>query len=431
MLPWRAGRSRAKTLFRGCGTAAPGTLALLLLAVLAAMPAHCEDWPQFRGLNRDGKSPETGLLKEWPAEGPKLLWSVQGLGLGFSSVAVSEGTVYATGIIGDKKEGTLSAFDNAGKLLWQTNYGAEFDDQSYAGTRSTPTVDGGRLYAWSGMGALLCLDAKTGAILWSRELAKENGGVSPRCGFAEAPFIHKETVLCTPGGKDAALVALDKQTGTTVWTSTGYSDFPAYCSPILIKRDDLNLLVTITARNVAGLDADTGKLVWSQPFDTTAEDPNHSVAPVCQDNWLYITSGHRDGGQMYTLSPDGRAAAHSWTDTTLNTLHGGLIFIDGYIYGSSSRGKWVCLEAKSGQVMYETTGVGMGSVAYADGMLYCYGEKGTIALVPPSPTAHEIISKFKIPQGEGPHWAHPVISGGRLYIRHGDALMVYAIKPGE
>ncbi len=406
-------------------------LVLIVLGLLLVTAAQGEDWPQFRGLNRDGKAPETGLLQEWPADGPKLLWSASGLGAGLSSVAVSDGMIYATGFVTEKKEGVLSAFDMEGKLLWQTNYGAEFDDESYAGTRSTPTVDGGRLYEWTGKGVLQCLDAKTGAILWTRELAKDYAGVSPRCGYAEAPFVHKETVICTPGGRDAALVAVDKNTGKTVWTSTGFSDFPAYCSPILVKRGDLNLLVTITARNVDGLDAETGKLVWSLSFDTTAEDPNHSVAPACGEDWLYITSGHRDGGQMYKLSPDARSLTRSWSDTTLNTLHGGLISLDGYIYGSSSRGKWVCLEAKTGQVMYETTGVGMGSVAFADGMLYCYGEKGTLALVRATPTAHEIISKFKISQGEGPHWAHPVISGKRLYIRHGDALMVYAIGQGE
>jgi outer membrane protein assembly factor BamB len=406
-------------------------LGMVLAALLAVTAARGEDWPQFRGLNRDGKSPETGLLQEWPAEGPKLLWSVNGLGAGFSSVAVADGMVYATGFVSDTKEGRLSAFDMEGKLLWQTNYGAEFDDESYAGTRSTPTLDGGRLYEWTGKGAMLCFDAKTGGGLWSRDLAKDYAGVSPRCGYAEAPLIHKETVICTPGGKDAALVAMDKHTGATVWTSTGFSDFPAYCSPILLKRGEFNLLVTITARNVDGLDADSGKLVWSLAFDSTAEDPNHSVAPACGDDWLYITSGHRDGGQMYKLSPEAGTLTRSWTDTTLNTLHGGLISLDGYIYGSSSRGKWVCLEAKSGQVMYETTGVGMGSVAFADGMFYCYGEKGTLGLVRATPTAHEVISKFKIEQGEGPHWAHPVISGKRLYIRHGDALMVYAIGQGE
>ncbi len=403
---------------------------LLVLAVTAAMAACGEDWPQFRGLNRDGKSPETGLLKEWPAEGPKLLWSVEGLGKGYSSPVIANGMVCVTGMVGEKMEGTLFAFDDTGQPKWQTNYGAEFDDKAYPGTRSAPTVDASHLYEFTGMGVLLCLDAQTGAVQWSRDLPKEFGGESPRCGFAGAPCVYKDSVICTPGGKDAALVALDKQTGRTVWTSTGFTDQSAYCSPLLLKRGGLGLVVTITARHVVGLDADRGKLLWSQPFDTIAEDPNHSVSPVCQEDWLYVTSGHREGGQMYTLSPDGRSAAAAWEDKVLNTLHGGLLFMDGYVYGSNARGKWVCLEAKTGQVMYETTGVGMGSLVYADGMFYCYGEKGTVALVPVNPKAHEITSKFKITRGEGPHWAHPVISGGRLYIRHGDVLMVYAIRPG-
>ena len=401
-----------------------------VLAVAAAFCARGEDWPQFRGLNRDGKSPETGLLKEWPAEGPRLLWQAEGLGLGYTSPAVAGGMVYVNGIVGDKKEGALSAFDSAGKRRWQTSYGAEFDDPAYPGTRSAPTVDGARLYQFSGKGMLLCLDAQTGTVQWSRDLPAAFGGAAPRCGFAGAPLVHKDTVICTPGGKDAALVALDKRTGKTVWTSAGFTDQSAYCSPILVKRGALTLVVTVTARHVVGIDADSGQPVWSQPFDTTAEDPNHSVSPVCQDDWLYITSGHREGGQMYTLSPDARETAPAWTDTVLNTLHGGLLFIDGFVYGSSSRGKWVCLEAKSGRVLYETTGVGMGSAVCADGMLYCYGEKGTMALVRATPTAHEIVSKFKVAQGEGPHWAHPVISGGRLYIRHGDMLMVYSIGRG-
>jgi outer membrane protein assembly factor BamB len=186
--------------------------------------------------------------------------------------------------------------------------------------------------------------------------------------------------------------------------------------------------VTITARHVAGLDANTGKLFWSQPFDTKADDPNHSVAPVFQDGRLYVTSGHGEGGQMFEISPDGREATPSWTDRVLNTLHGGLVLVDGYVYGSNSRDRWVCLDLKSGKVMYEAHGVGMGSVAYADGMLYCYGDKGMLGLVRAIPTAHELISRFKVTQGEGPHWAHPVISGGRLYIRHGGFLMAYNVS---
>jgi len=401
-------------------------LTAVLLTLSAITTAWGEDWPQFRGLNRDGKSPETGLRKEWPEEGLKPVWVVEGLGKGYSSAAVAGGMLFTTGMVGEKNEGLLTAIDLAGKVKWQTSYGPDWD-QMHPGARSTPTVHGDRLYELSGVGRLFCLDKKTGAIQWTRDLTKEFDGEAPRCGFAEAPLIYKDKVICTPGGKDAALVALDKKTGKTLWTSAGFSDQSAYCSPILIERGGNCLVVTITARHVAGLDANTGNVIWTQPFDTKAEDPNHSVAPVYQDGRLYLTSGHGEGGRMFEISPDGRQATLRWTDTTLNTLHGGLVLIDGYVYGSNSRNRWVCLELKSGQVMYETNGVGMGSVAYADGMLYCYGDKGTLALVRTTPRAHELLSRFKVTQGEGPHWAHPVISGGRLYIRHGDFLMAYDV----
>jgi len=235
-------------------------------------------------------------------------------------------------------------------------------------------------------------------------------------------------VICTPGGKDAALVALDKATGKTLWTTTGFSDQSAYCSPILIERGGIRLVVTITARYVVGINADTGAVLWQYPFDTEAEDPNHCVAPVYQDGLLYVTSGHGKGGQMLEVAPDGRQVAPRWTDSVLNTVHGGLVLVDGYVYGSTAKDKWVCLELKTGQVMYETGVVGMGSVAYADGMLYCYGDNGKLSLVRATPATYEIVSQFKVTQGEGPDWTHPVISGGRLYIRHGDFLMAYDIQ---
>jgi len=386
-----------------------------------------EDWPQFRGLNRDGISPERHLLKEWPADGLAPLWVAEGLGKGYSSVSVAGGMLFTTGMTGEANEGVLSALDTSGKIKWQTRYGAEWD-QMHPGTRSTPTIDGDRVYELSGAGLLLCLDAATGAIRWSRDLPKEFAGEAPMCGFAEAPLVYGSAIICTPGGKDAALAALDKQTGETLWTSTGFSDQSAYCSPILIERGGMRIVVTITARHVAGIEADTGRLFWRQPFDTDAEDPNHSVAPVYQDGLLYVTSGHGKGGQMFEIAADGRQITPRWTDTVLNTVHGGLVLVDGYVYGSNARGRWVCLELQSGQVKYETNGVGMGSVVCADGMLYCYGDKGMLGLVRVSPEAHEIVSRFKVTQGDGPHWAHPVISGGRLYIRHGDCLMAYDVS---
>lgn len=401
------------------------TLAVLVIGILPV--AGGEDWPQFRGLHRDGKSPETGLLKQWPAEGLQPVWVVEGLGKGYAGVSVANGTLFTTGMVGETNEGVLSAIDLSGKILWQTRYGSEWS-KMHPGTRSTPTIDGDRLYELSGVGLLICLNAKTGEILWSRDLPKEFVGEAPMCGFAEAPLIDGNAVICTPGGKDAALVALDKATGKTIWTTSGFSDQSAYCSPILIERGGIRLVVTITARFVVGIDAANGQLIWKYPFDTAAQDPNHSVAPVYQDGMLYFTSGHGKGGQMIEISPDGRQVTPRWTDSVLNTVHGGLVLVDGYVYGSSAKGKWVCLDLKSGQVMYETNGIGMGSVTYADGMLYCYSEKGTLGLVPATPAAHQVVSQFKITQGDGPDWAHPVISTARLYIRHGDFLMAYDVK---
>jgi outer membrane protein assembly factor BamB len=355
------------------------------------------------------------------------LWVAEGLGKGLSSATVAKGCLYVTGMADTNNEGALSAFDLTGKRLWRTAYGREWD-QTYPGARCTPTFDDGRLYLLSSTGFLVCFDAASGAVAWSQDIAKQFGGEMPRCGFVEPPLIDGDRLLCTPGGKDASLVALDKKTGATLWTTAGFSDMSAYCAPILIERGGARWAVTITARHVVRLDPATGQIAWSQPFDTEAEDPNHSVTPVYQDGCLYATSGHRKGGQMFELAPDGKQSTLKWSDATLNTLHGGVVAVDGYLYGTNLKSKWVCLDLKTGAVMYEADGVGMGSPIYADGMLYCYGEKGILALVNASPKGYDLVSRFKVTQGSEQHWAHPVLSDGRLYIRHGDALIAYSIK---
>jgi len=400
-------------------------LRLTCCCLCVAVCAYSADWPQWGGVNRNAKSSDTGLLKTWPADGLTPLWVAEGIGKGNAAATVANANVYVTGM-DENGQGQLSAFDLSGTLLWRTPYGREWD-QTYPGARSSPAFDDGRLYILSSMGLLVCFEAKTGKILWSEDVAKKFGGVMPRCGFAESLLVCDGRVVCTPGGKDASLVALDKKTGQTAWTTQGFSDLSGYCSALLIERGGQRLIATITARHVAGIDPANGAVVWSQPFDTEAEDPNHCVSPVYEDGFLYATSGHRDGGQMFLLAPDGKQASPVWADQILNTLHGGIVAVDGYLYGTNLKDKWICLEIKTGNVMYETRGVGMGSVAYADGMLYCYGEKGTLALVPASPKGYEIASSFKIMQGDGQHWAHPVIANGRLYVRHGNALVCYSI----
>ena len=214
----------------------------------------------------------------------------------------------------------------------------------------------------------------------------------------------------------------------TVPTALPFGEQSAYCSPILVERGGQRLIVTITAKSVVGLDAATGAVLWRQPQDPDAKDPNHSVTPVYEDGRIYATSAHGKGGQMLELSPDGRQVSRRWGDTTLNCLHGGVVLIDGYVYGTNLKRKWVCLDLETGEVMYEAEGVGMGSVAHADGMLYCYGQNGTLGLANASPRGYELAGSVKITHGTGQHWPHPVIAGGRVYIRRGDALAAYEIR---
>ncbi|MCC6486722.1 MAG: PQQ-like beta-propeller repeat protein [Candidatus Hydrogenedentes bacterium] len=398
-----------------------------VLFVFVSACAHAEDWPQWRGLNRDGKSPETGLLTAWPSEGPQMLWKTDGVGEGHASMAVAKGRIFTTGMIEASSEGIMSALDLSGTILWQTPYGPEWKGM-YPGARTCPTVDGERAYILSGMGKLVCLDVKTGGIVWSEEVTKRFQGLDPRVGYAESLLVDGDKVICTPGGSDASLVALNKATGKTVWTTRGFSDQAAYCSPILVERGGQRLIVTVTARHLAGIGIESGTLVWSAPFDTEAVDPNHSVSPVYEDGRIYITSGHGKGGSMFVLAEDGKSVSAGWTDETLNCLHGGLVTVAGHVYGTSSNGRWVCLELGTGQVKYEERGVGMGSVIFAEGMLYCYGEKGTLGLVKATPAAYELVSSFKVPAEKGPYWAHPAISDGRLYVRHGDTIMAFDVK---
>jgi len=389
------------------------------------------------------------------------LWCACGLGIGFSSVAVADGFIYTTGMLNG--EGFLFAYDLAGDLKWKVPYGPEWR-RSSRGTRTTPTVDpvrnsamgdmmqkakisngvdDGRVYVFSGTGIMCCFDAKTSKKIWQVDTLKKFQAKNITWGMSGSPLIDGRKIYCTPGGKKGTVVALDKMTGETIWATTGLTESAAYCSPILIERGANRLLVTMIQKSVIGVDADNGKLVWRIPYETSYDTA--IVTPVYKDGCIYVTSvierRFTTGGIMFEISPmeslrtaDGTGFTKKWNDKTLDCHHGGVVLVDGYLYGSNfngiPRGDWVCLEWDTGKVMYETRWNGnKGSIIYADGMLYCYDENtGDVALVKPSPRAFEIVSSFRITQGSGKHWAHPAISDGRLYIRHGDTLMAYDIK---
>ena len=242
--------------------------------------------------------------------------------------------------------------------------------------------------------------------------------------------IAGRTVICTPGGPDASLAALHKKTGKTAWTTNGLSEPSCFCAPILVTHGPTRQIVTVLTASIVAVEPAKGKVLWRQPYTGKNINP---VSPIYAGGHLYITSGYNDGGVMLKLADDGKSVDIKWKDKTLDVHHGGVVLVDGYLYGANwhnnRKGEWVCLDWKTGKPRYEFAWKGnKGSIITADGMLYCYGEKGIIALVKADPNEFKIISSFKVPLGNGEHWAHPAISDGRLYVRHGNVLMVYDIK---
>lgn len=396
------------------------------LAVAAAAGGAAE-WPQFHGPRRDNLSTETGLLRQWPAEGPKLLWTAKGLGHGFSTVAIAGGLIYTTGNIGP--DTVITALDLAGKPQWTAKNGPA-DKHDRPGARSTPTVDGDRLYHEGSHGDLACLEAKTGKALWSLNLLKKFGGRSPQWGLAESPLVDGNKLICVPGGPEAGVVALDKMTGETVWVCKETTEKPGYASPVAIEFGGVRQYVTMMQKSVVSVRADTGKLLWQAPHVAFADETVST--PLFHDRFVVVSTLGPGGTQCFELSGQGDAIAakKAWQTNVLNNHHGGVLLLDGYVYGSNVGSKWVCLDLKTGKMAHAGDGVGKGSLTYADGMLYTYAENGgEVGLVKATPQGHEAASRFRVPKGgSGPCWAHPVVCGGRLYLRHGDFLYCYDVQ---
>ena len=400
---------------------------LAALVSIAASVTYAADWPQFRGPNRDGKSRDKGLLNEWPEGGPKRLWVAEGLGQGYASVAVAKGMIYTTGLHGST--GYRYAFNLDGELKWKMPYGPEWTGD-YPGTRTTPTVIDGLVYVMSAHGRVVCFDAVTGEQEWHVDTRQEFGAQSVSWGIVESLLIDGDNLICTPGGSAASVVALNRKTGKTVWACQELREPSGFCSPTLVKRGELRIIVTLTRDSLVGIDAKSGTLLWAHRRN--AHDGIQPVSLVYEEGRIYITSGYGgERGEMFELSEDGRSITRKWGESKLDCHHGGVIVHKGHVYGASDKnrpGKWICLHLKTGEVAAEIPAVGKGSIAFADGMVYGYGENGTVGLINPSPTDFRLVSSFKVSEGDRQHWAHPAIANGRLYIRHGDALMAYDIK---
>jgi len=389
--------------------------------------------PQFRGPNRDGKYTATGLLKKWPEGGPKMIWSVEGLGDGFSTVSLAHGLIYTTGKVGE--DGIIFAVDLDGNIKWKKSYGKAWAG-SHPGVRTTPTIDGDRAYVISGYGNVVCFDAKTGDKKWEVDTLARFNGKYNKWGISESVLIVDDKVICSPGGEDAMIVALDKMSGGTVWTSKGLSEKSCYCSPYLFERGGKKIVATMGDQSFIGIDADTGKVLWTDSFAECFGGVHKNinpVSPIYYNGEIFTTSGYNDGSAMYAVSADGTKLTRKRVEKVFDNHHGGVVLVDGHIYGSNwlnnRQGNWLCMNWDTGEIMYEKTWISKGATVYADGLLYCYEEKeGTLALVEPGPEDFKIISSFKIELGDGKHWAHPVLCDGRMYIRHGNVLMAYDVK---
>ncbi|MGD9722872.1 MAG: PQQ-binding-like beta-propeller repeat protein [Pirellulales bacterium] len=408
---------------------------LTAFLVLLAVPALAVDWPQWRGPGRDGISQETGLLAQWPAEGPKLLWQVKNIDDGYSTPSVVGDRLYLMSNKGmdDEFVQALNAAD--GSQIWSVRVGKVGPNQGpqYPGARSTPTVDGDALYALGSDGDLACLDI-SGKMRWQKNLRSDFGGVPGAWAYAESPLVDGNTLVCTPGGKDATLVALDKNSGDVIWKcALPEGDKAGYASAIVVDAGGTRQYVQFVQNGLVGVDAKTGKFLWR--YDKTGKSPANIPTPVAHDVFVYSASG-RGGGGLVELkaTSDGVEATEKYFETKLPTSIGGTVEINGFLYGTNSAGL-MCVDFNSGEVKWQERGVGAGSVCYADGRLYLHGEKGDVALVEPSPEGYREKGRFTPPdqpeRGKALAWAYPVVSNGRLYIRDLGTLWCYEVQGGK
>jgi outer membrane protein assembly factor BamB len=402
------------------------TLTLVIAALVgAAVLQAAPDWPQWQGPDRTRLSKETGLLKEWPAGGPRVIWTAKDLGAGYGSMAVVGDRVFVQGARGSNS--MVIALNRAdGKEIWSKALGAPGSNDKGSGPRGTPTIDGDRVYALTESGDLACLKTD-GAMVWQRNILSDFGGSQIKWLISESPLIDGSHVVVTPGGPGAGMVKLDKMTGKTVWTSKELSDAAAYSSIAVADVQGVRTYMTFTASAGVGVRASDGKLMFRYP--NAANRTANVATPVYANNKVFFTSAYGTGGGLLDLTVQNGevAATEVYFTRDMRNHHGGVVLVDGYLYGFSDA-ILTCLEFATGKVMWRDRSVGKGSASFADGRLYLQSETNVVGLAEATPTAYVEKGRFDIPDKGLPSWAHPVVSDGRLYVRNQDTLLVYDIK---
>jgi outer membrane protein assembly factor BamB len=417
------------------------TLLVLLLKATDQASAVNGNWPQWRGPNRDGISSEMGLLQSWPEGGPRKIFTATGMGGGFSSVAVTGGRIYT---LGDRRDGQYAlAFNEAdGKPLWATRVGEVHQDE-YGGPRSTPTVDGNLVFVMASEGTLVALESATGRHLWSKSLTRDYAASTPGWLFAESPLVDGPNVMVSPGSRRAAMVALEKTSGKEIWRSaqtsfgSGGVEGPDYSSIVISNGAGVKQYVRLEGRGVIGVRASDGQFLWG--YNRVANGTANIPTPVISGNLVFTSSGYQTGAALLELTPSGdnRVSVNEkyfLEGRTFQNHHGGMVLLGNYIYAGHGHnaGFPMCIELATGKVMwggdFRNDGSGSAAVTAADGHLYFRYQNGVMMLIEATPTAYREKGKFQIPGVRNPSWSHPVVTGGRLYLREQDALHVYDVR---
>ena len=396
------------------------------LVALAAQTPAAFDWPQWRGPDRNGLSKETGLLKQWPSSGPPRVWSVSNLGAGYGTVAIKGDRIFVQSLVG-RQSAVISLNRADGKIIWSRALGAAGNNDRGPGPRGTPTVDGDRVYVLTENGDLACLRAQDGVPIWQRNILREFNGNNISWDISESPLVDGNNLVVTPGGRGAGVVALDKMTGKTVWASKELSDEAGYSSVIVADVQGVRTLMTLTSRAGVGIRAADGKLMWK--YDRVANGTANIATPVFYDNKVFYTSDYGTGGALLALTAQAGEvkAKEVYFTRELKNHHGGVVLVNGYLYGFNSS-ILTCLDFATGKMMWRDRSVGKGSLTYADGNLYVLSEDNVVGLVAATPKGYEEKGRFRIADQGWPSWAHPVVSGGNLYIRNQGTLASYNVR---
>ena len=403
-------------------------VALILGASIAlgGQAGPAADWPQWRGPSRSGISSETGLLRQWAAAGPPRVWSASNLGAGFGSISVRGDRIFVQGM--RNFQSTVAALNHAdGKPVWVRNIGAAVDNDRGPGPRSTPTVDGDRLYVLTENGDLAALRVQDGSVLWQRNILKDFGGRNIPWLISESPLVDGSQVIVTPGGRNAGMVAIDKMSGKTIWAAKELSDEAGYASPIAANVGGVRAIMTLTSSAGVGVRASDGKLMWRHP--SVANNTANITTPVFSDNKVFYSSNYGTGGALLGLRAEGGdvRAQEIYFTREMQNHHGGIVLVDGYLYGFNNS-ILTCLEFATGKMMWRHRSVGKGAISYADGHLYILSENNVAGLAEATPAGYREKGRFTIADQGWPSWAHPVIRGGRLYLRNQGILTAYNIQ---